>query len=85
MVDGARNRVNKAGSEALWYRPRLLMADVLLTIGAATAPSRFSTIVENSVENSGLSELAVMKSLVVPESAYGEGNLVAIFSTFSPL
>jgi hypothetical protein len=39
--------------------------------------------VENSVEISGLSQLAVMKSLVLPESAYGEGRLMAIFSILS--
>jgi len=58
---------------------------VLLTIDADVAPGRFSTIVENSVENSGLSGLAAMKNLVLPESAYGEGRFIAIFSTFSRL
>jgi hypothetical protein len=58
---------------------------VLLTIRADDSPRGFSTIVENSVENSGLSRLATMKNLVLPESAYGEGCLVAIFSTFSRL
>jgi hypothetical protein len=43
---------------------------------------RFSTTVENSVENSGLSGLATMKSLVLSESAYGEGNLMAVLSMF---
>lgn len=38
---------------------------------------------ENSVEISGLSRSAVAKSLVLPESAYGEGDLVAIFSMSS--
>jgi len=57
----------------------------VLHVPAHGGPSRFSTIVENSVENSGLSELAVMKSLVLPESAYGEGGYMAIFSTFSRL
>jgi hypothetical protein len=89
MVDVAPNSVNKAGCETLWYRPRLPIpqtgAHVLLGTGANGAPRRFSTIVENSVENSGLSELAVMKSLVLPESAYGEGGYMAIFSTFSRL
>jgi len=42
--------------------------------------SRFSTTVENSVEISGLSGLTVMKSLVLSESAYGEGILMAILS-----
>jgi hypothetical protein len=46
------------------------------------APSRFSTTVENSVEISGLSGLTVMKSLVLSDSAYGEGNLMAILSMF---
>jgi hypothetical protein len=44
------------------------------------ALSRFSTTVENSVEISGLSRLAAMKSLVLSESAYGEGNLMAVLS-----
>jgi len=44
------------------------------------ALSRFSTTVENSVEISGLSGLTVMKSLVLSESAYGEGNLMAVLS-----
>jgi hypothetical protein len=89
MVDVAPNSVNKAGRETLWYRPRLPSAPrgshVLFGIGADSAPGRFSTIVEKSVENSGLSGLTVMKNLVVPESAYGEGDFVAIFSTFSRL
>jgi hypothetical protein len=38
--------------------------------------------VENSVEISGLSGLTAMKSLVLFESAYGEGNLMAILSMF---
>jgi hypothetical protein len=36
--------------------------------------------VENSVEISGLSGLAAMKSLVLSGSAYGEGNLMAVLS-----
>ena len=44
------------------------------------ALSRFSTTVENSVEISGLSGLTAMKSLVLSESAYGEGNLMAVLS-----
>jgi hypothetical protein len=32
------------------------------------------------VEISGLSGLAAMKSLVLSESAYGEGNLMAVLS-----
>jgi hypothetical protein len=43
-------------------------------------PRRFSTTVENSVEISGLSGLAAMKSLVLPGSAYGEGNFMAVLS-----
>lgn len=58
-------------------------SQVVLSIGADGAPGRFSTIVEKSVENSGLSGLAAMKTLVLPESAYGEGCFVAILSTFS--
>lgn len=41
---------------------------------------RFSTIVEISVENSGLSGLAAMKNLVVSGSAYGEGPNEAVFT-----
>jgi hypothetical protein len=41
---------------------------------------RFSTIVEISVENSGLSGLDAMKSLVVSGSAYGEGPNYAVFT-----
>jgi hypothetical protein len=48
-------------------------------------PSRFSTIVENSVENSGLSGLATMKTLMVSGSAYGEGRWKAFFTLFSRL
>jgi len=44
------------------------------------ALSLFSTTVENSVEISGLSGLTAMKSLVLSESAYGEGNLMAFLS-----
>jgi len=47
--------------------------------------SRFSTTVENSVEISGLSGMATMKSLALSESAYGEGNLMAVLSMFSGL
>jgi hypothetical protein len=43
-------------------------------------PGRFSTTVENSVENSGVSGLTAMKSLVVSGSAYGEGNFMAVLS-----
>jgi len=50
-----------------------------------TAFARFSTTVENSVENSGLSGLAAMKSLVLSGSAYGEGNLMAILSIPLPV
>jgi hypothetical protein len=89
MVDGALKSVNKAGWEALWYRPRLAIsyagAHVLPTIDADGAPGRFSTIVENSVENSGLSGLATMKTVVVSGSAYGEGRLDAIFASFAHL
>jgi hypothetical protein len=49
-------------------------------ISGDSALSRFSTTVENSVEISGLSGLAAMKSLVLSGSAYGEGSLMAIFS-----
>src|SRR5437868_6978219 len=51
---------------------------------ARARPGRFSTIVENSVENSRLSRLAVTKSLIVPGSAYGEGPEQAIFPLFLP-
>jgi len=44
------------------------------------ALNRFSTTVENSVEISGLSGLTTMKSLVLSESAYGEGDLMAVLS-----
>jgi len=50
-------------------------------IGADLPSSRFSTTVENYVENSGLSRLAVMKILVLSGSAYGEGLKMAIFPT----
>jgi hypothetical protein len=50
--------------------------------GAGTL-SRFSTTVEISVEISGLSGLTIMKSLVLSESAYGEGILMAVLSMFS--
>jgi hypothetical protein len=39
--------------------------------------------VENSVDNSALSGLTAMKTLVLSGSAYGEGDFVAILSTFS--
>ncbi|MEO5823604.1 MAG: hypothetical protein ABIT71_24125 [Vicinamibacteraceae bacterium] len=45
--------------------------------------TRFSTTVENSVEISGLSRLAAIKTLVLSVSAYGEGVFVAFFSTIS--
>jgi len=48
-------------------------------------PSRFSTIVENSVEKPRLSELAVMKILEVSGSAYGEGPNGALFPLFLPV
>ena len=52
-------------------------------MGGGALPRGFSTIVENSVENSGLSRLAVLKSLVLPESAYGEGRFGSdFFDTF---
>jgi hypothetical protein len=50
--------------------------------GGGDALGRFSTTVENSVENSGLSRATARKSLVLPESAYGEGNLMAVLSMF---
>jgi hypothetical protein len=51
-------------------------------IGGGAAPGGFSTTVENSVENSGVSRLTAMKSLVLSGSAYGEGNLMAVLSMF---
>jgi hypothetical protein len=58
------------------------MASPTLPVPAAGGLCRFSTIVENSVENSGLSELAVMKTLEVSGSAYGEGLSAAFFTLF---
>jgi hypothetical protein len=49
-------------------------------ISGDDALGRFSTTVENSVENSGLSGPTIVKSLVLSESAYGEGNLMAVLS-----
>ena len=88
MVDAGPKRVNKAGVEPVWYRPPLPMTRPVpaLASGFASgvsgdvASSRFSTTVENSVEISGLSGLTAMKSLVLSESAYGEGNLMAVLS-----
>jgi hypothetical protein len=54
------------------------------TPAAAGGPSGFSTIVENSVENPGLSELTLLKILEVSGSAYGEGLNRALFPWFSP-
>jgi hypothetical protein len=80
MVDGGPKCVNKAGVKRVWYRPPLPMPRPVLAISGDGALSRFSTTVENSVEISGLSGLTAMKSLVLPESAYGEGNLMAVLS-----
>jgi len=80
MVDAGPECVNKAGVKSVWYRPPLPMLRPVSAIRGDGAPSRFSTTVENSVENSGLSGLATMKSLVLSESAYGEGNLMAVLS-----
>ena len=89
MVDGGPKCVNKPGRERVWYRPPLLSRgggdDGFPAISGDRAPSRFSTTVENSVENSGLSGLAAMKSLVLSGSAYGEGNLMAILSILLPV
>jgi hypothetical protein len=81
MVDVGPKCVNKPGRECVWYRPQLPMPRAVLALRGDGALSRFSTTVENSVENSGLSGLATMKSLVLSGSAYGEGLLVAIFPT----
>jgi hypothetical protein len=62
---------------------RLTRSDRLPGIDGGAGKRGFSTIVENPVEISGLSQLAVVKSLVLPESAYGEGRLMAIFSILS--
>jgi hypothetical protein len=83
MVDAASKRVNKGGRESVWYRPPLPMARPVPAICSDGVSSRFSTTVENSVENSGLSESTGWKSLVLSESAYGEGRFDAILSTFS--
>ena len=87
MVDGGPECVNKAGVKRVWYRPPLPMSRAVPGLGSGIsgdgALSRFSTTVENSVENSGLSGLAAMKSLVLSESAYGEGYLMAVLSLFS--
>jgi len=82
MVDGGPKCVNKPGVESVWYRPPLPMPCPVPAISVDGALSRFSTTVENSVENSGLSGLTAMKSLVLSESAYGEGNLMAFSSMF---
>jgi hypothetical protein len=57
-----------------------LVSGLASGISGDDALSRFSTTVENSVEISGLSGLTAMKSLVLSESAYGEGNLMAVLS-----
>jgi hypothetical protein len=84
MVDAGPKCVNKAGAERVWYRPPLPMLQPVPGLASGIrgdrAPSRFSTTVENSVEISGLSGLAAMKSLVLSGSAYGEGNLMAVLS-----
>ena len=84
MVDAGPKCVNKAGRERVWYRPPLPMPRAVPRLGSGISGDgvlgRFSTTVENSVEISGLSGLTAMKSLVLPESAYGEGNLMAVLS-----
>jgi hypothetical protein len=84
MVDGGPKCVNKPGVKRVWYRPPLPMPRPVPALASGicgdTALSRFSTTVENSVEISGLSGLAAMKSLMGSGSAYGEGNLMAFFS-----
>jgi hypothetical protein len=84
MVDAGPKRVNKGGAEPVWYRPPLPMARPVPAFASGVsgdvASGRFSTTVENSVEISGLSGLTAMKSLVLSESAYGEGNLMAVLS-----
>jgi hypothetical protein len=89
MVAGGPERVNKAGVKRVWYRPPLPMPRPVPGSGPGIsgdgALSRFSTTVENSVEISGLSGLTAMKSLVLSESAYGEGHLMAVLSMFSGL
>jgi hypothetical protein len=84
MVDAGPKRVNKAGVESVWYRPPLPMPRPVPALASGVSGdgslSRFSTTVENSVEISGLSGLTVMKSLVLSESAYGEGDLMAVLS-----
>jgi len=84
MVDAGPKCVNKAGVESVWYRPPLPMPRPVPAFASGIrgdgASSRFSTTVENSVEISGLSGLTTMKSLVLSESAYGEGNLMAVLS-----
>ena len=82
MVDAGLKCVNKAGVESVWYRPPLPMPRPVPAFRGDAALSRFSTTVENSVEISGLSGLTTMKSLVLSESAYGEGNLMAVSSMF---
>jgi hypothetical protein len=84
MVDADPKCVNKAGRERVWYRPPLPMPRPVHALASGVSGSvalnGFSTTVENSVEISGLSGLATMKSLVLSGSAYGEGRLMAVLS-----
>jgi hypothetical protein len=77
MVAVALARVNRGTRFGLWYRPPL---PVPRSNPSYRGLSRFSTIVEISVEISGLSDGVRPKTLVVVESAYGEGENRALFA-----
>jgi hypothetical protein len=78
--------VNRGGRFGLWYRPPLPVTRTSAPIRSDGGPSRFSTIVENSVEISGLSGGVRPKMLVVVDSAYGEGvndaDFAPLFAVF---
>ena len=87
MVAVGPVRVNRGTLFGLWYRPPLPVARTNVPLRSNRGPSRFSTIVENSVEISGLSGGVRPKMLVVVDSAYGEGvndaDFARVFGLFA--
>jgi len=88
MVDGGRKTVNKSAVRTLWYRRPLSMTRPRVLAPAAGravgGPGRFSTIVEKTVEISGLSEEPTPQPHKVSGFAYSESRDRALFSVFLP-
>jgi hypothetical protein len=80
--------VNKSAAWTLWYRRPLSMTRARVPAPPAGLPAggpgRFSTIVEKTVEISGLSREPRTQPLKVSGFAYSESRDRALFSVFLP-